>query len=118
MGDLATTHRLVIILLVSMCSLENGDPGNEMSHQMMGALFLGVHYEVSYQKANEQMHLLRLYTQMAEFHPCVCRINNNPCQRQQLTRSPYCRITRTSKNSVSTRKKNRSHHLFYLSTGV
>lgn len=20
--------------------------------------------------------------QMAEFHPCVCRINNNPCQRQ------------------------------------
>lgn len=25
-----------------------------MSHQMMGALFPGIHYEVSYQKANEQ----------------------------------------------------------------
>lgn len=40
-----------------------------MPHHMTGALFLGVHYEASYQKANEQMCLLRLYTQMAKFHP-------------------------------------------------
>lgn len=42
---------------------------NEMPHQMTGALLLRVHYEASYQKANEQMYLLRLYTQMTKFHP-------------------------------------------------
>lgn len=82
MGDLARTCRLVIISLFSTCSLQNGDTGYEMSHQMMGALFIRIHYEASYQKANEQMHLLRPYTQMAEFHPCVRRINNKQCQRQ------------------------------------